>query len=251
VTIAGAGHAPWSDSIWQQFSVDSGIPDKLLPAVRVAVFWIALPFIFLLIGVERYFSGTIYEVAGCIVCAFFSILIAVYWDQIFRRHKLTAMLWGIAAVGLLLFGGAIGALAVRSNFFGGEGTAGITTTTQATASVPPTPSDATVAQSAALRLLMRPNQDPQELTKDNIWRWYAFKIANVNPRTHETFPIGTYIFLTFDRPVQGNYRRVFSPSNPDLRFDVLDLTARSMIIGISNVDTTGITIEIQVSGAPL
>jgi hypothetical protein len=32
---------------------DSEIPEKILPAVRVAVFWIALPFILLLVGIER------------------------------------------------------------------------------------------------------------------------------------------------------------------------------------------------------
>jgi enamine deaminase RidA (YjgF/YER057c/UK114 family) len=110
---------------------ESGIPDKLLPAVRLAVFWIALPFIFLLAASDRYFGGTAYEVIACITGAFLSIAIAVYWEKIFRRHELTVVLWGMAVVGLLLFGGAIGALAVRGNLFFGEtlGSAPITQTT--------------------------------------------------------------------------------------------------------------------------
>jgi ABC-type transport system involved in multi-copper enzyme maturation permease subunit len=126
------------------------------------------------------------------------------------------------------------------------------TTTQMTTSTAPAPIDHGVfAQSASLQILIRPNQDPLEISRENVWRWFVFKIANQNPQTHEIFPIGTYIFLTFDRPVQTGYRRVFSPSNPDLRFDVLDLTARSMVIAISNVDITGATVEVHVSGTPL
>jgi hypothetical protein len=121
--------------------------------------------------------------------------------------------------------------------------------TQAGASPAPAPQGGLAAR-ASLQLLMRPNQDPQELSRDNVWRWFAFKILGQDP-TGTRVPIATFIYLTFDRPVQTNYRRVFSQSNPNLHFDILDLTERSMIIGIQNVDPTGATIEVQVSGAPL
>jgi hypothetical protein len=77
---------------WLLIMADSGIPDKLLPAVRLAVFWIALPFILLLTASDRYFVGTGYEVAACIAGAFSSIMIAVYWDRLipsrFRKRTL-------------------------------------------------------------------------------------------------------------------------------------------------------------------
>jgi hypothetical protein len=66
---------------------ESEIPDRLLPAIRLAVFWIGLPFIFLLVGVERIFdaSGNKYQVAACISAALISLAIAVYWDRIIVR----------------------------------------------------------------------------------------------------------------------------------------------------------------------
>jgi hypothetical protein len=121
--------------------------------------------------------------------------------------------------------------------------------TQAGASAPQAAQGALAAR-ASLQLLMRPNQDPQELSRDNVWRWFAFKIMGQD-QTGKQVPIATFIYLTFDRPIETNYRRVFSPSNPNLHFDVLDLTARSMIIGIQNVDPSGQTIEVQISGTPL
>ena len=135
----------------------------------------------------------------------------------------------------------------------GKGTeaAGITTTTGSGASVMPPPSGDVLAEKASLRLLMRPNQDPLELSNDNIWRWYSFKTIGQNAETKQLFPIGTYFFLTFTHPIKTNYRRVFSASNADWHFDILDLTSRSMVIAINNVDVTGATIEIHVSGSPL
>lgn len=126
-----------------------------------------------------------------------------------------------------------------------------TTTTQTSTSAAPTAPTGALAQSASLQLLIRVNQEPQELARENIWRWFVFKMANRNPETNEIITLGTYFFVTFDRPVQTNYRRIFSPSNPALHFEVLDLTARSMVVAISNVDITGATVEMQVSVNPL
>jgi hypothetical protein len=61
---------------------DSGVPDKLLPAIRLAVFWIAVPFIGLLLGGEDFRGGNYAWTAGWIGCALISILIAVYWDNL-------------------------------------------------------------------------------------------------------------------------------------------------------------------------
>jgi hypothetical protein len=66
---------------WLWAMADSEIPNKLLPAIRLAVFWIAVPFIALLTAFDRYFSGTTYEVAACVFLAFVSIMVAVYWDK--------------------------------------------------------------------------------------------------------------------------------------------------------------------------
>jgi hypothetical protein len=61
---------------------DSGIPDKLLPAVRGAVFWVAVPSIGILLSGERISDGKYYEAAAWFGCAFLSILIAVYWGRL-------------------------------------------------------------------------------------------------------------------------------------------------------------------------
>jgi hypothetical protein len=58
------------------------IPEKYLPALRLALFWIGLPSVLLLGALDRYFAGTLYEVAACFVGALVSIAIAVYWDRI-------------------------------------------------------------------------------------------------------------------------------------------------------------------------
>jgi hypothetical protein len=67
---------------WLLSMADSGIPDKFLPAVRLAVFWIGLPFIFLLGALDRYFAGTLYQVAACLIGALASIAVAVYWGRL-------------------------------------------------------------------------------------------------------------------------------------------------------------------------
>jgi hypothetical protein len=64
---------------------DSGVPEKLLPAIRVAVFWGALPFIGILLGGERVSEGKYHEAAAWLGGAFLSILVAVYWDRLIRR----------------------------------------------------------------------------------------------------------------------------------------------------------------------
>jgi hypothetical protein len=67
---------------WLLTMADAGIPDKLLPAIRIGVFWAALPFIGLLLGSEEFRSGGYGWAAGWYGCATLSILIAVYWDRI-------------------------------------------------------------------------------------------------------------------------------------------------------------------------
>jgi hypothetical protein len=72
-------------SIVKAFAVAEGeIPNKIGHAIRVAVFWIALPFIGLLLAGDRYFAdnGTSAQVAACLAVAILSILIAVYWERL-------------------------------------------------------------------------------------------------------------------------------------------------------------------------
>jgi hypothetical protein len=71
---------------WLLTMSDSGIPEKVLPAVRLAVFWIGLPFIGLLLGSERISDGKLYESAAWFGCALLSVIIAVYWDKIIPRR---------------------------------------------------------------------------------------------------------------------------------------------------------------------
>jgi hypothetical protein len=77
--------------------MEGEVPSKLSPAVRQGVFYGSLPFIFLLIAVDRYFAehGTRNEVIACIVLAFLSLIVAVYWDRFlparWRRKSETSL----------------------------------------------------------------------------------------------------------------------------------------------------------------
>jgi hypothetical protein len=64
---------------------DTGVPDKLLPAMRLAIFWVGLPFIGLLLGSEKLSDGKYYEAAAWFGCAFLSVAVAVYWDGFIGR----------------------------------------------------------------------------------------------------------------------------------------------------------------------
>jgi hypothetical protein len=64
---------------------DGDIPDKLLPAIRYAVFWVGLPFIGLLLGGENLSNGNHHEAAAWFGCGILSIVIAVYWNRIISR----------------------------------------------------------------------------------------------------------------------------------------------------------------------
>jgi hypothetical protein len=71
---------------------DSDIPEKLLPAVRLAVFWVALPFIGLLLGGEDVRGGNYYWATAWFGGALLSIAVAVYWNQLitFAKSKICA-----------------------------------------------------------------------------------------------------------------------------------------------------------------
>jgi hypothetical protein len=63
---------------------DAGIPERLLPAIRLAVFWIALPFIGLLLGGEHLGAGHYYSAGAWFVCTLLSIVVAVYWERLIQ-----------------------------------------------------------------------------------------------------------------------------------------------------------------------
>jgi hypothetical protein len=68
---------------WLLDMADNDVPSKFLPAVKVAVFWVGLPFVGLLLGSEAISAGKPYEAVAWLGCTFISIMIAVYWDKIF------------------------------------------------------------------------------------------------------------------------------------------------------------------------
>jgi hypothetical protein len=67
---------------WLLAMADIDIPDKLLPAIRVAFFWLALPFIGVLLGSEKISNGSYYEAAAWFVVALLGIVVAVRWNRI-------------------------------------------------------------------------------------------------------------------------------------------------------------------------
>jgi hypothetical protein len=103
---------------------------------------------------------------------------------------------------------------------------------------------------AGLELLIRPNQDPKEISKDNVWRWFVFKTLGRDPKG-KTILIGTYIFLVFDKPVPTAYRKAFSPNFPNTRFQIIEFTERSMVIFVDSADLDNATIEVKVSDKPV
>jgi hypothetical protein len=66
---------------------ESDIPNKFWTAIRYAIFWIALPFIFLLVGVEKISDGHIYQGLAWLCGAPISVAISVYWERIITRLR--------------------------------------------------------------------------------------------------------------------------------------------------------------------
>lgn len=210
-----------------------------------------LTWILPLVTIERAVEQHFVQAAILLLCWFVVVGIAIKWNAFEGLRRRQQMAWVAIILGTILLGIGIFLLATRPSAVSTSAIASTDAiTTETAASAVGAPAQGAIAASASLNLLMRPNQDPLEISRDNVWRWYAFKMLGQDASgTQHT--IATFIYLTFDRPTQVNYRRVFSPSHPNLRFDVLDLTQRSMVIGINNVDISGATVEVKVSGTPL
>ncbi len=69
---------------------ESGIPEKLLPAIRLAIFWIALPFIGVLLGGERisedYEHGLWVSMGSMVFCSTSSQQRNSYWSPVPDPH---------------------------------------------------------------------------------------------------------------------------------------------------------------------
>jgi hypothetical protein len=65
------------------------IPNKLSHAIRLGIFWIALPAAGIVVEIERDFEehGNRYQVIGCLVGALLSIVVVVYWDRLIPRRR--------------------------------------------------------------------------------------------------------------------------------------------------------------------
>ncbi|MFI5001344.1 MAG: hypothetical protein ACHQK9_15815 [Reyranellales bacterium] len=202
-------------------------------------------------GVVKTAEGDYWTAVGCFVAAVAVATVLFMWGNtmaVIRGNTMQFLLLAVAAAGLILISAAVvGYVAYRPS---GTTTVSSATPQTGTSATPPA-ATVTLAQGASLQLLMRPKQDPQELGKENIWRWYSFQMAQKDAATGQLSPLVTFIFITFDQPVATNYRRVVSPSNPTLHFNVRDLTQRSMVISIESEDVTGATIDVRVSASPI
>lgn len=112
-----------------------------------------------------------------------------------------------------------------------------------------TAAPAALISNTNLRLLMRENNDPEQLSQTNIWRWNSLRNRGIDAKLERSH-IVTYFFLTFDNPAATNYRRVFSSTHQNLEFQIVDITARSMIVAV-RTDPTGAIIDFQISENPL
>ena len=50
----------------------------------MGVFWISLPFIFLLVGVDRFFDNHLFQPQPFWVLSVLSIVVAFYWEKLIR-----------------------------------------------------------------------------------------------------------------------------------------------------------------------
>jgi hypothetical protein len=218
---------------------DAAVPDKFWPLVR----WLvnALAWMLPLVAIEQAAEGHDDRAIFLGAAALIDIAIASKWER--RRH----MAFLLIGVGAIILAGGIYFLASKG---ASDKPVREVATLGVSSPAPESQNQTALVERSSLRLLMRPRQDPQEISKENIWRWFVFKALGLSAEGKE-ISIGTFIFLSFDRPTNTNYRRVFSPSEPNLRFDVLDISARSMVIFVGNVDVTGQTVEIHVSANPL
>jgi hypothetical protein len=107
----------------------------------------------------------------------------------------------------------------------------------------------TLSDQASLRLWFKPNEDAVELSKDNIWRWFAYVSVNINPLTNERKLMSTQIVLTFEEPITPLYRRV-SVSVAGVHANVIDFTARSAIISFNDANLENAVVEMDFGALP-
>jgi len=101
---------------------DSDIPTTMGDAV-LKFLWNSSPFIFVLISLERLVEGKYDQAAAFAVAFIVNLVIVVFWNQIatfFRGVKVIALFVGLAVVGALALGIAMGGLfANRFSLMGG------------------------------------------------------------------------------------------------------------------------------------
>lgn len=215
------------------------IPRGILAKIR----WVIdhHPWIWLLVGVEQ--IATDHILRGMAFLAAFGVNLFIYemWESFSqlakriagRRVAFAFIVIGamFLAVGVTLLAQVPGAPPVSN------------------AHDPVTAAPAALISNTNLRLLMRENQDPEQLSQTNIARWFAFRSMHIGPNGERSH-IATYFFLTFDNPTATNYRRVFSSTHHTLQFQIVDMTTHSMVIAVQT-DPTDAIIDFQISENPL
>jgi hypothetical protein len=107
-----------------------------------------------------------------------------------------------------------------------------------------------IAKDVELRLLFRPNQEPLEVTNRNVWRWFVYANIDENPATRERRVRATQVILIFDRPIDALYRRI-AISRPDVRPQVIDLSARGAVISVNDTELTDTVMGVSFSADPI
>lgn len=102
--------------------------------------------------------------------------------------------------------------------------------------------------SAVIRLFLRTNEEPSEIYKRNIWRWFVYKIGSIE--TNGTRKIlATHVFIIFEDEFAHLYRRItIAPSSSIVQ--VLDATNRSAIIVLDG-DIENVTLDAVFSNTPV
>lgn len=106
---------------------------------------------------------------------------------------------------------------------------------------PLTPEKVSARERAELKLFLKESQEPYELFKENVWRWFVFKQVGINLNGSRA-DLSTHIFVVFEHEVPTTYRRA-TTSKPGVRLNVIEHTARSAVV-IAEGNLDGATVEL-------
>lgn len=76
---------------------------------------------------------------------------------------------------------------------------------------------------------------PEQLSRQNIWRWYYLRnmFVSIDAQNNKHIATAVNLFLTFEKPVRGATVSISSPDMVLPQHELKDLNSRSAVIGFS------------------